>query len=321
MITLGDTLHEQTLKPQSEEDAWAILEKLRIERWRLEIVSQGLQWSGFPGALLHSGLGMMLARVSPEVFAVLYGTPVRDVGPRPWWLQPPLDQRLAFAPQDILQFELTFVNPAPHWIEACAEAVKELGKAGIGRQRGRFTLHRMEPVPWFADAGTASARAALSGFSSQGSSCTLASMLRQARPSQPVEHIGLQFVTPVRLKAERGYVTQPPRAEVLIGRLLGRASMLSGLPTHWLPLAAEAQQQAGALRLTQDELSWDDVTRYSARQKAEMPLGGLTGWLRYSADGPTDALFSWLAVGEWLQLGARTTFGLGVYRLVPARYV
>ncbi|MGC9184896.1 MAG: CRISPR system precrRNA processing endoribonuclease RAMP protein Cas6 [Thiomonas sp.] len=287
---------------------------LLLHRERYTLRSHGLHWSGYPGALLHSGLGMMLARVSPALFAVFIGGEDARAGessrPRPWWMLPPLDARLAFAPGDDLQLDLLFANPQPHWPQDCAQALHALGAAGIGKARGRFSLVRHESVPWDVAATTAPS----------GGPAPLTDMLESARHgAEGIRHLGVQLLTPLRMKGEHGLVQQAPSALLLVRRLLARAAMLAGVQTQDLPLAAQALQQAAQMRISQQELNWDDLSRYSARQQAELPMGGLTGWLRYSSPAPIDAVFAWLSVGEWLHVGTKTTFGLGAYRLVPGR--
>lgn len=291
---------------------------LCLSRYRYTLRSQGLHWSGFPGALLHGGLGMMLAQVAPEVFDLLIGGEDARVGeasrPRPWWMLPPLDTRLAFAPGDDVQLDLVFANAQPHWAQACAQALAALGEVGVGKSRGRFALLRQEPIPWDLSEGQG-----ISAESGAGPVC-LGRMLESARfMDQAAGHIGLQLITPLRLKGEHGLVQQAPDAALFMRRLLARAAMLAGVRVQTLPLAGLALEQAQTLRITQQNLHWDDLSRYSARQQAEVPMGGLTGWLRYSGYGPLEAALAWLAVGEWLQLGAKTTFGLGAYRLLPER--
>lgn len=291
---------------------------LCLSRYRYTLRSRGLHWSGFPGALLHGGLGMMLAQVSPEVFDLLIGGEDARAGeasrPRPWWMLPPLDSRVAFAPGDDVQLDLVFANAQPHWAQVCAQALAALGEVGVGKARGRFTLLRHEPIPWELSAGQGD-----SALSSTEPVC-LDHMLESARfMDQAAGHIGLQLITPLRLKGEHGLVQQAPDATLFMRRLLARAAMLAGVRVQNLPLAGLALEQAQTLRITQQNLHWDDLSRYSARQQAEVPMGGLTGWLRYSSHGPIEAALAWFAVGEWLQLGAKTTFGLGAYRLLPQR--
>ncbi|MDY0331719.1 MAG: CRISPR system precrRNA processing endoribonuclease RAMP protein Cas6 [Thiomonas sp.] len=291
---------------------------LALSRQRYTLRSKGLHWSGFPGALLHSGLGMMLARVSPAVFEVLIGGEDARAGeasrPRPWWMLPPLDVRMAFAPGDDLQLDLFFANPQGDWADVCAQALEALGEAGVGKSRGRFALLRHEPVPWACNEGQGE-RAPL-----PAAPIELGRMLASARfMEEGARHIGVQLLTPLRLKGEQGLVQQAPAAALFVRRLLARAAMLSGVRMVDLPLAQQALEQAHTLLITQQDLHWDDLSRYSARQQAELPLGGLTGWLRYSGAGPLDAALAWFAVGEWLHLGTKTTFGLGAYRLLPQR--
>ncbi len=205
-----------------------------------------------------------------------------------------------------MQLDLFFANPQPHWADACAQAHAALRAACVGKTRGRFVLLRHEPVPWNVAGGPAQA-------------LSLPYLLETARHTPPGGHVGVQLLTPLRLKGEHGLVQQAPAALFLLRRLLARAAMLAGVRAAALPLADSALEQVAALRLTQQDLHWDDLTRYSARQQAELPLGGLTGWLRYSSHEAMDAVCAWLAMGEWLHVGTKTTFGLGAYRLAPGR--
>lgn len=279
----------------------------RLARHRYTFRSLGLQWSGYPGALLHGGMGMMLARSAPDTFAALMGnTPEAASGPRPWWMLPPTDPRIAYAPGDDFTLDLFFANPTPSWATDCGRALEALGRAGIGRSRGRFLLVAQEPVPW-------------DPARDDDEPLTLDSMLQSARPTRTVRHLGVQLLTPLRVKADQGLLSHAPDAATLAQRTLARAAMLSGQRVCDLPLATQALDEAAALRITEQELHWDDITRYSARQRANVPLGGLTGWLHYRGNAPLDALFAWLSVGEWLHAGSKTTFGLGAYRLIPGR--
>jgi len=294
----------------SARPAVSALSRTPVRRVRYTLRSLGLSWSGFPGALLHSGLGMALAQVAPQTFAALIGAGdgAEDAGPRPWWLLPPLDARLILAPGDDFTLDLFFANPQPGWAEDCATALARLGELGLGKARGRFVLHGHEDVPWSANARTDAPQ-------------TLAAMLHTARPAETSRHLALQLLTPLRIKAGGDLLRMAPTAALLLQRVLARAAMLAGVRVAELPLADAALAQAQTLRLGEQDMHWDDLSRYSARQQAVVPLGGLTGWLRYTAAAGQDweAAYAWLAVGEWLQAGTKTTFGLGAYRLLPTR--
>jgi len=284
--------------------------RLNLLRLRVHALSHGLQWSGLPGSLLHGMLGKVLREQNPGVYADLIGALDGAAGnetPRPLWLQPPLDPRAVCAPADALCFDLVLANPQPAWLAALERALPEIGRQGVGKTRGRFTVRDVVPVAWNA--------------ADPPGPVALDDMLRSARFTQRGRHLLLQFLTPLRLKAEGGLVRQPPPAALLLRRLLARAAMLAGCPVAALPLAAHAQSQAEQLTLAEHQLHWDDLSRYSARQDAVLPLGGLTGWIGYRApaDAELDAVRAWLAAGEWLHIGGKTSFGLGLYRISPPR--
>lgn len=281
-----------------------------VRRVRYTLRSLGLSWSGYPGALLHSGLGLALAQVAPQTFADLIGSSPgnEDAGPRPWWLLPPLDARMILAPGDDFSLDLFFANPRANWSEDCAAALSRLGALGLGKTRGHFVLRGYESLPWRADGDPAQPD-------------TLTAMLQAARPAEATRHLAVQLLTPLRIKAGGDLLRSAPSAVLLLQRVLARAAMLAGVRVAALPLAETALAQAQQLRISEQDLHWDDLSRFSARQQAVMPLGGLTGWLRYTAPPQQDlaAAYAWLAVGEWLHAGTKTTFGLGAYRLLPSR--
>ena len=283
---------------------------LTLLRLRVEALSRGLQWSGLPGSLLHGMLGKVLREQSPSVYADLIGPLDASAGnesPRPLWLQPPLDPRAVYIPGDGLHFDLMLANPRPDWLAALERALPEIGRQGVGKSRGRFTVQSITPVPWNHDGMPAPV--------------SLEDMLRDTRISHRSRHLLLQCLTPLRLKAGGDVLRQPPSAALLLRRLLARASMLAACPIPALPLATQAQAQAEHLALAEHRLQWDDLSRYSARQDAVLPLGGLTGWIGYRAPAGADidAVRAWFAVGEWLQIGGKTSFGLGLYRISPPR--
>jgi hypothetical protein len=76
-----------------------------------------------------------------------------------------------------------------------------------------------------------------------------------------------------------------------------------------LATAAEAAVQNSALQ-------WQSSPRYSARQHAWMPFGGLVGNIHYQ--NLASALWPWLRLLACLHLGNKTTFGHGQAAFLPA---
>ena len=64
-------------------------------------------------------------------------------------------------------------------------------------------------------------------------------------------------------------------------------------------------------------VSFHKLERYSANNKSLIPYGGLLGQLKYQLKDNNKAdIIPWLAVGQQLQIGGKTTFGLGDYSLI-----
>ncbi len=265
--------------------------ELRISRFRIHCTSLGLQWSGFPGNILHSGLGIMLKRAAPELFDILYASQEgADTRPRRWWMLPPLEDRAIFAPLDHFSFDIFFADMQPGWLKGVLDALTLLGMAGVGKGRGRFRIERVEWIGMDRLEPVTDERLT--------PALSLGDMLQAMQGPGRIDHLGLQFITPLRLKAEQGYITRAPGLDVLLLRLLARVSQLSGIGRAYLPGAEEALGAAAGARLLDERLTWEDMTRYSARQGREMPMGGLTGWVIYG--GRLEPAYPWLAVGESL---------------------
>ena len=73
------------------------------------------------------------------------------------------------------------------------------------------------------------------------------------------------------------------------------------------PLAKEVETEKSSLR-------WQDLERYSSRQKAKMKLGGLIGMIPFK--GELAPFMPYLILGQHVHAGQGTTFGLGKYEIL-----
>ena len=112
----------------------------------------------------------------------------------------------------------------------------------------------------------------------------------------------------------------PPDFPTLLERILGRLNTLARA-YHGGVLIDEADkrallEQAQGVTIQAHDLIWDDWARYSGRQKEWMQFGGLLGSITYRGElGP---FMPYVAMGEWLHVGGKTSFGLGRYMLRTA---
>ncbi|MCU0841233.1 MAG: CRISPR system precrRNA processing endoribonuclease RAMP protein Cas6 [Thiobacillaceae bacterium] len=129
----------------------------------------------------------------------------------------------------------------------------------------------------------------------------------------------IRLLTPLRVKRDGRHVGPDEfRFADLFGHLLRRVSMLTAFHTD-TPLETDFRALMELARGIEApcELTWQDKTRYSKRQKAAMQLGGVVGHIDLAGTdlGP---LWPYLWLGQWLHAGSGATMGLGRYRIEPA---
>ncbi|MGA2403994.1 MAG: CRISPR system precrRNA processing endoribonuclease RAMP protein Cas6 [Syntrophobacteraceae bacterium] len=249
--------------------------------------------------------------------------------PPPYVLNPPLTNRQAFHPGDSLDFELVLIGPAIEALPYFIYTFTEMGKRGLGRERGRYALACVDLVR-----GEESIRV-YDGAAQMLTAYPLNDYTQHQPEENGVSDITLHFLTPLRLKVKGDLVTQltfPVLFERLAQRLIlltafygsGAASEgkrrvwpdspgCGGPPPAALPDFSPLLTLAQSIVVTNDELHWYDWERYSARQKETMKYGGLRGNMTIS--GNVAPLLPCLRLGEVVNVGQATTFGLGRFKM------
>ncbi len=125
----------------------------------------------------------------------------------------------------------------------------------------------------------------------------------------------IDFLTQTRLKHEGGF-TRIPEFQIVFRRLLGRLSSLARFHCS-APLDLDFRDlidQAGQVRLVENQTRWVSWTRYSTRQRQRMDWEGLVGRATY--EGELEPFWPYLLFGKWTHVGKGTTFGLGKFHIV-----
>lgn len=130
----------------------------------------------------------------------------------------------------------------------------------------------------------------------------------------------VRMLSPLRLRRENKPVRENDlNFPIFLSALLRRISMLTYFfsPTPLETDFADLTRKAAQVEISGRDVRWRELTRYSSRQRAEIPMGGLTGEFRLEADGL--ALFwPYLWLGQWTHVGRGCTMGLGRYALALA---
>ncbi len=304
-------------------------------RFTLEAIDP-LDLPPYVGSTLRGGFGSLFRRIAcvqrhvsdckecllyfqcPYVY--IFDTPVpqdaevlrkHDKTVRPFVIQAPRDQKTHYAPGDTLTFGLTLVGRAIQYLSYCVVVFEKLGEQGLGRRRGKYTLKRVQAVhPYTGSRETVYA----TGQNMQRKSTALAreDVLTQASRLSG-DHLGVQFLTPTRLKSEGQLLRQGPPFHVLLRTLLGRVSSLSYFHCgqRWETDFRAWIDRAREVQLAGPGTGWVDWGRYSGRQRQRVRMGGLVGRAAY--EGELRPYLPLLALGELVHVGKGTVFGNGQY--------
>lgn len=237
--------------------------------------------------------------------------------PRPFIIEPPLDNRSVFTSEDAISFSLTLIGRAVDYLPYFVVAFKELGNVGIGKGKGRFRLEEIRAIR-----GNTGKRELIYSFQNQVIKNVdtrfcwadiMNSAFRGGRKS-PVKQIIIEYLTPTRLKFQDELVSVP-EFHIVIRSLLRRLANLAyfhcgeNLDLDFNSLIGQATK----IKTEEINLHWADWERYSFAQARRMKLGGFMGRVRYK--GPLEPFLPFLKLGEYTHVGKGATFGLGWYRI------
>lgn len=235
---------------------------------------------------------------------------LREV-PVPFLIEPPLDEKTSYRPGDRLSFDVVLVGRAINYLPYFILAFQELGRAGIGKPRGKYVLQRISAVhPW-----QKTSELIYDGVDvrvgGRDLSVSYDDVMEHAG-ALPAEQLTLHFLTPTRLKYRGKYVRRP-EFHVIVRNLLRRISSLSYFhcgqlwETDFHGIIAAAED----VEATDVDVEWVDWERYSGRQQRRINLAGFVGQATYQGDlKPFSPL---LALGELVHVGKATVFGHGKY--------
>lgn len=287
----------------------------------------------FPGATLRGAMGRSLRRlVCATRMPACEGCPVRSAcvyaalhdgytpadlpsgtgehAPPPLWLRD-VDPGRALAPGETVGFSVAAFGPAVRSLPYVDEAIRALGRAGVGRGRGTAELvsaedERRESVAALIEARVAALSEALAR---QGEGGALRVRLRT-----PVA---------IRLKGQAWADPSRPRPSWAARLVGGAARRRAALERRWLELSAaeaprvgQALADAAGVEVLEERIEGRRVKRFSAAQ-GPGELRGAVGEIRLGGAGLSAAL-PWLVAGELLGVGSGTTFGFGRIELEAA---
>jgi hypothetical protein len=229
--------------------------------------------------------------------------------PHPYVIEPPPDTKTHYSTGDAFDFTLLLFGRFNESLPYFIFAFEQMGQIGAGqrinRHRPRFVLEKVTANG--AEIYTGVARKIQGNYLPEN-------MVPPAMPSNPVQRLEINLLTPLRLKYQNALESALP-FHVLIRAALRRISPLftaygDGEPDlDYRGLVHRAQEIA----IEEAHLHWFDWRRWSNRQDQEMLMGGLIGTITYS--GNLTEFMPLLYLCEKLHIGKQTAFGLGKIRI------
>ncbi len=268
--------------------------------------------------------------------------------PHPFIIEPPPEKRHAYKPGDTITFGLTLIGCAIDYLPYFIYTFDELGKIGIGKDRGRYLLktvksHKSEviseqtenkvvipakPVPagrrqgaeiqgeveydTIYDSMTKTLRPcekSVLSFSSDSGLMTCDS----SSPDSGL--LTLDFLTPTRITYD-SRLTLDLEFHILMRQLLRRLSLLYYFHCDGDPSAWDFKgiiERAKEVKTMKRDLRWYDWERYSARQDERLKMGGFIGEITF--EGDIAPFLPLIEAGEVLHVGKGTGFGLGRFKI------
>lgn len=310
-------------------------QSLPIARYRFRFrMADELTLPDYAGSLLRGQFGAALRRVACMTraktcpgcpllqtcpYPAIFETPAPQTHalqkfsqvPNAYVIEPPPIGTRRIAAGAALEFGLVLVGHALDRLPLIAFALQRALSQGLGRHRATGSL---EEILWEGESGEVSVWDAGHDRITSHEPRLVVPALDSARQAR------LTITTPLRLQFQgRPLAPDALSPRKLLTHIMRRASLLFELHAGLAGLAGAAPtlaRQAEALADTR-RLRWQDWTRYSSRQRAEMTLGGVLG--EWTLEGDFGQLASWLWLGQWTHAGKNATMGMGRYTVSFSR--
>jgi len=231
--------------------------------------------------------------------------------PHPFIIEPPFDRNRYYTPDDKILLNLILVGHAIDYIPHIIFAFEELGRIGIGKDKGRYIIEKVINICEDSEICTYGSSFHIKDECPMMDSTDLIKKTSQLNYQQ----ITLNFLTPTRIKYQ-GKLIIDIDFEIIMKNLLRRLSWLAEIhcdekwEMDWQGIISRAKEQVNML---DSNLHWYDWERYSQRQVKKMKMGGFVGTATFT--GEISEFLPFLKLGEYLHIGKGTVYGLGKYEI------
>lgn len=282
-------------------------------------LTEATEFPIYKGSSFHGAFGHALARIGSNFRDYFYNpsppahwSDAQQAPPRPYVLIPPLDEKTHYSAGDTLNFGVVLYGSAIDYFLIVFAALEHLGEfMGLGQRRARFSIDSIVQLT------SGEGKTIYKNRQWLGQIQAMQAGQFFADTPQSLSRLCLNHNTRLRLKAGNQLLNTAPPFSLLMNRLLGRINALATLYGNGIAITPDGKQRllnlAEAVQIEHSTLQWHEWQRHSQRSHSTMPFGGLLGETVYR--GELAPFVPWLALGQWIGVGGKTSFGLGLYEL------
>jgi hypothetical protein len=236
--------------------------------------------------------------------------------PPPYIIEPPPLGSKDYQPGDMLSFSMVLIGRAIQQLPLIIYAWQRALARGLGKFQSRARLLHVALVPNQAQK-EADERIVIYIAREGASVINHDHLTRKDRPGYPDENtqsVTLSIKTPLRIQKKGQILSHAMSGRDFIMALVRRYYLLEEFHTahYQAPDFAALAEMARAVT-AETRFRWCDWARYSNRQQQKMVLGGVLGELELS--GQLQPFLPLIQIGQWLHVGNKTTFGMGLYTI------
>jgi len=238
--------------------------------------------------------------------------------PRGYVLKPPLAEDTEYIPSSPLRFGMILIGDRIGYLPYVIVPIMELGRVGIGLNRGRFSLRCIESVK--EERSTPIYDSSTNMVRNIGENITGEELMEKAAALDGGS-VTLTFLTPARIKynptGEKGgsTIVRSPEFHHIIRRLRDRVNALS-LTYCGRPIDADFKglaERAAKVKTKTSGLRWIEIRRKSRTQGVMHDQSGFVGSITF--EGDLREFLPLILAGEYVHVGEDAVFGNGWYRV------
>jgi hypothetical protein len=231
--------------------------------------------------------------------------------PHPFVIEPPYDNKRHYESNETFTVNLIIFGDTVKLFPFFVYAFQKMGERGVGYKRDKFKLLSVENINGKGEANNIFD--ATSNILHTDYQKINTNDLINNKPDN-LRRITLNFISPLRIQEggkiikDRNSVTPKMIFISAVRRVMLISHLFSGGEVF------EELRFENEFKIASNKLNYENIMRYSNRQKTKMEMGGFTGEI--TLDGNLSKILPYLYLSEELHLGKNTVFGLGKFELV-----